>query len=236
MANIPYPISGTNLDEVRFQVFELIREIYEEKIGGADLGDVFSLPGDVLTLTLADTSGLTKDNNELAVDPSSTGGLELASSGLSIKLVATGGLESSASGLGIKLDGTTLTLSASGIKVSDPMAVASLDILDTGADHHISFALNEDLSANKTLNWVVGDANRAITLSGDPTLGNWFNQDVKSTASPTFAGATINGWTVTEPIQVGGFYFNSTGVNPNTELGYGTWIQVAQGQFLVGEV
>jgi hypothetical protein len=37
------------------------------------------------------------------------------------------------------------------------------------------------------------------------------------------------------PIAIGGYYFNSTGVNPNGELGYGTWTQVAQGQFLVGE-
>ena len=39
---------------------------------------------------------------------------------------------------------------------------------------------------------------------------------------------------VPEPFPVGAYYFNSTGVDPNTELGYGTWTQVAQGQFLVG--
>lgn len=37
------------------------------------------------------------------------------------------------------------------------------------------------------------------------------------------------------PVAIGGYYFNSTGVNPNGELGYGTWTQVAQGQFLIGE-
>ena len=37
-----------------------------------------------------------------------------------------------------------------------------------------------------------------------------------------------------EAFPVGSYYFNSTGVDPNTELGYGTWTQVAQGQFLVG--
>lgn len=39
---------------------------------------------------------------------------------------------------------------------------------------------------------------------------------------------------VIEAFKVGGYYFNSTGVNPATELGYGTWVQVAQGLFLVG--
>ena len=35
-------------------------------------------------------------------------------------------------------------------------------------------------------------------------------------------------------IPVGGIYLSSTGVNPNTELGYGTWTKVAIGQFLIG--
>ena len=34
---------------------------------------------------------------------------------------------------------------------------------------------------------------------------------------------------------VGAVYLNVTGVNPATELGYGTWSQIAQGQFLVGQ-
>ena len=37
------------------------------------------------------------------------------------------------------------------------------------------------------------------------------------------------------PIPIGGIYLSTTGVNPATELGYGTWTQVAQGLFLVGE-
>lgn len=51
----------------------------------------------------------------------------------------------------------------------------------------------------------------------------------------TFTGdTTINGWKVTKPFPVGAIYLNTTGVDPNTELGYGTWVQVAQGEFLVG--
>jgi len=34
---------------------------------------------------------------------------------------------------------------------------------------------------------------------------------------------------------IGAVYLNVTGVNPATELGYGTWSQIAQGQFLVGQ-
>jgi hypothetical protein len=141
VANVPYPLTASDLQELRAQIQELIRQVFEEKIGGADLGDVFSLPGDVLTLVLADDSGLTKSGNELALDLSATGGLNIVSDGLSVKLADT-----------------TITKTASGLSV---------------------------------------------------------------TASYAF--------------PVGSYYFNATGTDPATELGYGTWTQVAQGQFLVGE-
>jgi hypothetical protein len=50
----------------------------------------------------------------------------------------------------------------------------------------------------------------------------------------TFARADHTHGTPPEPFPVGSHYFNSTGVDPNIELGYGTWTQVAQGQFLLG--
>lgn len=34
---------------------------------------------------------------------------------------------------------------------------------------------------------------------------------------------------------IGAIYHNISGVNPATELGYGTWNQIAQGQFIVGQ-
>ncbi len=108
MANVPYPLTASDLDELKGQVYQLLREIYEDKIGGADLGDVFSLPGDVLTLSLADSSGLTKSGNNLAVSPTSTGGLSV-----------------STSGLGVKLNGATLTLGASGLSVTTPVTGGS---------------------------------------------------------------------------------------------------------------
>lgn len=85
MATVPYPLTAQNLEELQGQIYEVIRQLYEERIGGADLGDVFSMPGDVLTLATSDSGGLSKTNNEL----------------------------------GVKLDGTSLTLSANGLKVTN---------------------------------------------------------------------------------------------------------------------
>ena len=76
---------------------------------------------------------------------------------------------------------------------------------------------NETLSANRTLNLVTGDSNRTITLSGNPTLNDWFDQSVKTGASPTFSTVTANlfgytpgsGGTVTQATS------KSTGVTIN---------------------
>jgi len=177
MANVPYPITGPDLYEMRMQIQELIRQLFEEKIGGADLGDVFSLPGDVLTLVLADDSGLTKTGNELAVDPSATGGLNITSGGLAVKLADN-----------------TLTLSASGLSVTSAT---------TGA---------------------------AVTVTDETTYG----LGTSVGTGTRFARNDHTHGTPDEPFPVGSYYFNATGTDPNTELGYGTWTQVAQGQFLVG--
>ena len=179
MANVPYPITGPNLDEVRMQIQELIRQLYEEKIGGADLGDVFSLPGDVLTLVLADDSGLTKSGNALAVDPSSTGGLQIGTSGLMVKLADA-----------------TLSLSASGLTVTSATTGAA-----TSVESEETYSLAD----------AVGTSTK-------------YAREDHTHGTPPY------------PIAVGGIYLNMTGVNPNTELGYGTWSQVAQGEYLVGEV
>jgi hypothetical protein len=118
MAQLPFPLTATDLDDMKFQIWEILRQVYEEKIGGAELGDVFSIPGDVLTLVLESPSGLTKTGNKLAIEPISTGGMQIGTTGLSIKIVSTGGLETSAAGLGIKLDGASLSLGAAGLKVT----------------------------------------------------------------------------------------------------------------------
>jgi len=122
MADVPYPLTGNTIEELERKTWELIRTLYEEKIGGADLGDVFSIVGDVLVLTLAAVSGLTKSGNVLAIDPVSTGGMAISASGLYIELPSSSGLQTDATGLSIKLDGDSLTISSSGIRVNSTIS------------------------------------------------------------------------------------------------------------------
>jgi len=66
-----------------------------------------------------------------------------------------------------------------------------LHLLDTNASHDLIIAPGSDLTADRTLTLTTGDAARTITLSGNPTLADWFDQSVKQAASPTFAGLTL---------------------------------------------
>ena len=67
-----------------------------------------------------------------------------------------------------------------------------LHILDTDASHDLIIKPGSNLSADRTLTFTTGDADRTITLQGNPTLDDWFDQSVKQAASPTFAGLTIS--------------------------------------------
>lgn len=68
-----------------------------------------------------------------------------------------------------------------------------LHILDTGGDHDLIIKPGTDVSVDRTLTLTTGDADRTITLSGDPTLADWFDQSVKVAATPAFAGLTTTG-------------------------------------------
>lgn len=61
----------------------------------------------------------------------------------------------------------------------------------SATDFALSLKPNESLTAARTLNLITGDADRTIILSGNPTLNDWFDQSVKSSASPTFANSYI---------------------------------------------
>ncbi len=98
-----------------------------------------------------------------------------------------------------EIDGTTnqitITNGAGTITISIPSAAVitfangGLHILDTNASHDLIITPGSDLTADRVLTLTTGDAARTITLSGNPTLADWFDQAVKTASQPTFAGA-----------------------------------------------
>lgn len=104
MAQVPYPLTADSTQDLKVQVWELIRELYEEKIAGLSIGDVFSDDGDVMTLNLTSLSCLEKIGAGLSVKVADDYGIFLSSDGLAIKCKAASGITVSADGL--ELDST----------------------------------------------------------------------------------------------------------------------------------
>jgi hypothetical protein len=68
-----------------------------------------------------------------------------------------------------------------------------LRLRDTNGSHLLTIKPGSDLTANRNLTITTGDADRTITLSGNPTLNDWFDQEVKTSSTPAFAGVSLNG-------------------------------------------
>lgn len=64
--------------------------------------------------------------------------------------------------------------------------IGGIKLLDTDKSHYLRLAAGSDLSADRTLSLFTGDSDRTVTLSGNPTLNDWFDQAVKTTSDSLF--------------------------------------------------
>ncbi|MBI2356382.1 MAG: tail fiber domain-containing protein [Candidatus Doudnabacteria bacterium] len=95
---------------------------------------------------------------------------------------------------------TNKTLTSPTINGGTHTALTSLGIRSTGTGaFDLTIANTENLTAGRTLTITTGDAARTITLSGNPTLNDWFDQSVKVAASPTFNALTVTSCTGCSP-------------------------------------
>src|SRR4030042_3119851 len=133
MPELPFPKTAKDAGQAVQQMQLLMDEIFEERIGGANIGDVFTIgDDDILSLQLYASGGLQNTSSSLGVKLVSTGGLQVGTTGISVKPAADGGLETDVDGLSVKLDGTSLTLSTSGIKVTDPLSLDEITLNTDG--------------------------------------------------------------------------------------------------------
>lgn len=118
MPQLPVPISGETAEDIVAKVKIVLTEMFEDGIGSAKIGDVFSFGSDdVLTLNLL--YGLEKTSGYLNIKISQTGGLQVGSTtGIGIKLATNSGLQVDINGTAILLDTNPgLQLGANGIKI-----------------------------------------------------------------------------------------------------------------------
>jgi hypothetical protein len=93
MGDVPYPLTADDTQELKRQIWELIRQLFEDKIGGLEIGDVFSDSGGIINLNVSTLSGLQKVGGYLLV----------------------------------KLDGSSLTVTTSGLRVGQSAHIANAD-------------------------------------------------------------------------------------------------------------
>lgn len=109
-----------------------------------------------------------------------------------------------------------------------------LKVLDTDASHALSIVPGSNITAARTLTLTTGDASRTITLSGNPTLDDWFDQAVKVASTPTFGATTITGPVTISGASAGQIVFpatqnSSAGANVLDDYEEGSWTPVIGG-------
>jgi hypothetical protein len=128
------------------------------------------------------------------------------------------------SGLGLYL--LQVAAAETGIEATNTIVLANtgLRLWDTSADYYLTISPGEDLTDNRTINLIVGDTDRTLTLQGNPTLGNWFDQDVRVVGSPTFANLYVpDGGFVGISGDVGWLFDSSNGnISTTGRVGLGT--------------
>ena len=85
MAELPYPISGKDITTALQQMQRLMDELYQNRLAGAELGDVFQIgDDDILALNLATAGGLEKASGQLKVLVDPDDALKLSADGVGI--------------------------------------------------------------------------------------------------------------------------------------------------------
>ncbi len=97
------------------------------------------------------------------------------------------------------IGGTSLLNSSSTIDGSGNMVTATISVnnsgiifKDSGGSFHTILSSGSVYTADRTLTLTMGDASRTVTLSGNPTLSDWFDQSVKTSGTPTFTSVTAS--------------------------------------------
>lgn len=102
---------------------------------------------------------------------------------------------------GVLLDGSNNMTGVASILASN----SGLRSIDGSGSFYMAIAVGSNYTAARTLTLTTGDANRTITLNGNPTLNDWFNQNVKTTGTPSFSSVTV-GNTGLKALDTGGSF------------------------------
>jgi hypothetical protein len=152
MPDLPSPITATTAEGIITQIRQIMQEMFEERIGGALVGDVFSVgEDDILVVNVGD--GIEKTGNKLSVTEDPAGGVTVATAGVAVKPDPAGAIAVAAAGIsvkkktgyGIDSDAAGLMLKQQAHEVNASVAHSITDPADSPAT---ADALRDDLVIN----------------------------------------------------------------------------------------
>jgi len=120
MPSSPYPIMSQDPNEMLQQMQSLLDDLYQNRIGGANVGDVFQVGADdIFQLRYLAIGGLQKIAGALSIKPNTDRGIDSSVSGVFVKLKADYGLAVDTNGIYVKLKtGGGLVVDANGLAVT----------------------------------------------------------------------------------------------------------------------
>ena len=91
MPEQPYVITAKRFEEFKRQMQQLLDDLYNERVAGALIGDVFEIDNqsDILKLNLYGAGGLTKYGSTLGIKPDPVGPITLSTNGIDVALATT---------------------------------------------------------------------------------------------------------------------------------------------------
>ena len=192
--DLPFPFTAKDPKELIQQALKMFEDLYQERIGGAQLGDVFTIGDDeVLTVGLSSTGGLEKVSSALAVKKKSTGGILSDANGTYIYCKTGGGLSTDATGLYISAAGGSNFATINCPAGTDPVAeivgdtlnltATGLTITGNSTTDTVDFAITDEAVTNAKL------AHMAVnTIKGRITAGTGDPEDLTGANVRTIAG------------------------------------------------
>jgi len=112
----------------------LIDELFQERVAGTLIGDVFQAgEDDIFTLNVAADGGLEKEGGMLSVEIDPVGGLRSGADGVSIFPAANGGLDTAATGIYMNVDAKGDILVGTGDNSVERLPIGTADyVLSVG--------------------------------------------------------------------------------------------------------
>lgn len=156
-----------------------------------------------------------------AITPSSVNGLTLTDEGVGFSISGGNVTPYTLDVIGFANVSGTRTITFSGnptlgdwfnqsVKDNANPTFNGVKLLDISGNNTLNLVYNEDTAANTTLNLALGGLSRTLTFVGNPTIGDYFDQAVKSTSSPQFKSLGLG----SAPISTAIFY-NAGSISSN---------------------